>query len=169
MFLFPTTQKWLPPHFFSKGKENMGVGRVIGLGSRVCFEWGLRRVAHPIPGNIQQHPSQAGWGSEAEDGLRAHGHGRGLDLMTFKSPFQAKFFYPSHHARNKRLWPVALPEDTNTMVGPGTTSGGLGGQGGVSDSHPLCLWPLQRAGANTLPGCTSTNPLLLLDPLFSPF
>lgn len=60
----------------------------------------------------------------------------------------------------------ALTEDTHTLVGAGTTSGVLGGQGGVSDSHSLCLWPLQRARANT---CTSRNPLLLLDPLFSPF
>lgn len=41
------------------------------------------------------------------------------------------------------------------MVGPGTTAGVLGGQGGVSDSHSLCFWPLQRAGANTQPACAS--------------
>lgn len=63
---------------------------------------------------------------------------------------------------------VALSEDTRAMVRPGTTSGVLGGQGGVSDSHSLCLWPLQRAGANTQPGCASTNPPLLLDPIFPP-
>lgn len=34
---------------------------------------------------------------------------------------------------------VALSEDTHAMVRPGTTSGVLGGQGGVSDSHSLCL------------------------------
>lgn len=34
---------------------------------------------------------------------------------------------------------VALNEDTRAMVRPGTTPGVLGGQGGVSDSHSLCL------------------------------
>lgn len=64
---------------------------------------------------------------------------------------------------------MSLTEDTNTMAGPGTTSGLSGGQGGVGDSHSLCLWPLQRAGASTQPGCASAKPLLLLGPLSSPF
>lgn len=70
--------------FFLKEKGEHGGWKSYWLGLNSALRWGLRRVAHPIPGNIQQHPSQAGWGSEAEDGP---GHGRGLDLMTFKSPF----------------------------------------------------------------------------------
>lgn len=80
--------------------EYRGLEVLLAWAQGFASRWGLRSIAHWQLIHAWTHPSQAGRGSEGEDGPA---HDRGLDLRTFKSPFQPKFFNPRHHAWNKRL------------------------------------------------------------------